>query len=450
MVAPLGGPAAPGTLADVEGLTDSYYDSWGKLQAYAKSMWLKNNIDVTSPDFSQPGGGLAFKTYQKLVANNMAVANKLGNQLKEQQQMRPLIATGQTFQNEDGSYTPTALLPEVQEAFKLMDGPFYSEAEAVRARQQIREQALSKLRARPDQDNPYIQNNIRALEGAGTTWQTHPYLYQQREDKTKATQAKAAAAATKEVSFLKRVTSIKNGFLGEGEHSVEERDGKMFGVSKALSGLRIDAANQDKKRVPAIIKDVLVDPQGNVQLTFEPDTETGVAPPPERIDNQDAADLTARLQQLNPRLGNSQKMFGAMEILGLNDEGLGLNEDAVFGEDSPQIKERATTLKNKVIAEERVKKEQTRLSERLDALPRWQTGYAFIGLPNGKNLKISKNKLGSSYNVEGLTDKPVTMSKEEITELVQQSGYYDKIRTGEATPTKTEDKAAELIRKYSK
>jgi len=433
MVAPMGGPAAPGTLADVEGLTDSYYDSWGKLQAYAKSMWLKNNVDVTAPDYSQPGGGLPFKTYQKLVANNMAVANKLGNQLKEQQQMRPLVATGQTIQNDDGSYTPTSLLPEVQEAFKIMDGPFYSQAEAERARTQIREQALAKLRSRPDVDSPYIQNNIRALEGAGTTWQTHPYFYQQHQDKTKAAADKAAAAASREVTFVKRIASLKNGYFGDNEHSVEERNGRMVGVSNALTGETINAKLSDGKPVRAIIKEIQTDPKGNTYLVFQPDAETGETPAPEQINNQDAADITARLQQFNPRFGNSQKMYGAIETLGLHDEGFGLNEDAVFGPEGGTLKERGKRLTTKLAIEAKVQDEKNKVTNTLNNLSRFSPDKYPITLPDGTKITIQKKTIGGNYYVDYVTDnKREEKSKEGVLKLLNDSGYFDQFRKNDS------------------
>src|SRR5690606_30736161 len=70
-------PKVDDDLDYVEGLTDRFYNLRGKVEAYATDMWKKYGIDVTQPDYSQPdsGGGIPFKTYQKLATDLLMTAN---------------------------------------------------------------------------------------------------------------------------------------------------------------------------------------------------------------------------------------------------------------------------------------------------------------------------------------------------------------------------------------
>ena len=113
-------------LAVREKLTSDYYSNMGMLRSFATDM-AKKGIDPFQPDYSQEGGGLAFQTMKKLEANLLYAANALGNEFKAEEQIRPMIARGETrmTQNFDptqgnafsnpNNFVPTKLLPGTEE-----------------------------------------------------------------------------------------------------------------------------------------------------------------------------------------------------------------------------------------------------------------------------------------------------------------------------------------------
>ena len=80
-------------LAQVQGLTDKYYDTYGKLKSYVEGMNAQG-IDVTKPDYGDPAAMEAFKLYKMLEANVMTTANQLKQQQKMITTLRPLEAQG--------------------------------------------------------------------------------------------------------------------------------------------------------------------------------------------------------------------------------------------------------------------------------------------------------------------------------------------------------------------
>lgn len=439
-----GAPAAPGTLADVEGQTDQYYDTWSKLNSFAQSMWNKG-VDVTQPDPGQPGGGIAFKTFQKLAAHQMTVANRLGNELKEQTQMRPYIATGQTLKR-NGEYQPTQLLPEVEALRKALDQPFYTKADADRALNRLKGPALESIKSRYDLNDPYIQDQMRIAEGFGTTHSTHPYFFQQHDDKEAKEHAKAVGEANKHTGVLKRVAALSTGYFQDGKYDVADMGGKIYAVSNALNGMAIDTKNKDGKKVQAIIRNIRQDSDGKVELTFEPDAETGEAPAPERIDNQDAFDLTARLQQFN-KLGSTDKTAAAIEMLGYGDTAFGLNKDAVFKDNALQLDQGREQLKKRIKTAQDEKVRRDKVEEALD------NGKLELILPNGKTVTAKKNFFGSNFEVKGFEgEKKASVPKEYLLQLLEANGYFKEGNTSPKDlsnePTPIQSKAQYLMNKY--
>lgn len=85
-------------LAEIEGLTNNYYSDLGMVRSFAYDM-AKRGIDVFSPDYSQEGGGLPFRTMQKLQANLLHSANAFRNEQRAKEQLAPYLAQGLTRMN---------------------------------------------------------------------------------------------------------------------------------------------------------------------------------------------------------------------------------------------------------------------------------------------------------------------------------------------------------------
>lgn len=439
-------PAPPGSLADVEGVTNAYYDTFGKLKGYAEAM-AKKGIDVTQPDLSQPGGGVAFQTFQRLSGAQMTIANQLGNKLKEDTEMRPYMATGATIKNKEGKYIPTKFLPEVELLAKQLSQQFYTGPDADRALDTLKPLTLATLKSHYDVNDPYIQDQIRIVEGLGTSYTTHPYLFQQHYERAR---QKEAAGATREVADVRRTAAIKNGMWGEKEHDVVDgSDGKSYALSNAWNGKVIDAVNKDGKRINAIIKNISQDQDGKVVLNFEPDTETGDVLPPERIDNQNAADLHGRLQQFNRGMGSYDKMMGAIQTLGIGDEAYGFHDETGLADNLDQLNANKTSISGKIKKKGEIRKAKAVLDKRFN------NGEEInLTLPGGRSLIVKKRK-GGVFNLNALNGYDVkengnnsVKSEAELQQLLDDSGYFDSTKAPQQTDAQM--KAADYINKYGK
>jgi hypothetical protein len=78
-------------LAYVEGLTDRYYDTYGKLKGFVTQM-NQMGIDVTKPDYADPSKMELFKAYKKLEADLMMTANDLKQSRQAETKYRDLEA----------------------------------------------------------------------------------------------------------------------------------------------------------------------------------------------------------------------------------------------------------------------------------------------------------------------------------------------------------------------
>src|SRR5690606_19256506 len=126
-------------LASIEGITNEYYGNAAMIQEFTNEMASKG-INPFVPDYSQEGGGLAFQTMQKLLANQMFVANKLRNEQVARQQAQPLMMTGQTqlaqgvdqngfYASDPNNFIPTAVDPRIREANTFLRDNRYTQGD---------------------------------------------------------------------------------------------------------------------------------------------------------------------------------------------------------------------------------------------------------------------------------------------------------------------------------
>jgi hypothetical protein len=118
-------------IAQIEGMTDQYYDTYGKLKSYVEQMNALG-IDVTKPDITKPGGGDEFKVFKMLEAGLLSTSNKLAQEKELRKQRQPLFDKGMIrtapdfdertqlmLENPNAVYT-TELDPGVKDAMDIL------------------------------------------------------------------------------------------------------------------------------------------------------------------------------------------------------------------------------------------------------------------------------------------------------------------------------------------
>jgi hypothetical protein len=163
-------------LAVREGLTDAYYNNYATLQAVVKDALAKGQ-NPFEPDYSQDGGGLAFKTFQRAQANLMHSANALKGEYQAEQQMRPILSRGDArmkqgvdtnslYMSDPNNFYSTALDPIVTEANKELGDARYTQRDSATVNQAIRDPRIQRfqqlIQAEP-QNAEYYQRQIDAL-----------------------------------------------------------------------------------------------------------------------------------------------------------------------------------------------------------------------------------------------------------------------------------------------
>jgi hypothetical protein len=454
----------PQALADVEGLTSQYYDVYGKLQSLAQGMQKDYGLDVTKPDFTQPGGGLPFQTYQKLSGMMMTVSNKLGNRLKEQQQVAPYKYTGQTTgSGEQGDpYVSTHLVPELMQAQKRAEDTFYTKGDAKQAYEANIKPIEEELALKAASGDPFWVRQYEIAKRLKTTYQTHPSYFKNEFDDQKA-KLKAAAGATREIGIARKLTAEKNGFWEPGSYEVRHGGGRTYAYKPAEQGLKggvyqYTDDNGNLKQISKIVDGWERGSDGKTYMIFKPESEEVALPETERklrVDNMTGDQLTAVLQQYNPKLGATNTLYQAMDILGHATDTGGLNEQSLFDASSGEgtfkgLEGKRGTLDTDLKAKQEV---NTQLNQLLDKayegtswLPNWLggRGEAKVKLPDGTELTIKPHKTLGKFFIVGDKDHE-EMKKDDVIKYLEEQGYF-----GEATkivdPAK--QKADELIKKY--
>src|SRR5690606_5468986 len=144
-------------LASIEGVTNEYYGNAAMLREFVNEMTRKG-INPFVPDFSQDGGGLAFQTMQKLLANQMYTANKLRNEQVARQQAQPLMMTGQTqlaqgvdqsgfYASDPNNFIPTAVDPRIREANTFLRDNRYTQGDSRALNQAVRDPLAQQYEA---------------------------------------------------------------------------------------------------------------------------------------------------------------------------------------------------------------------------------------------------------------------------------------------------------------
>ncbi len=432
---PLQAPAQ--NLADVEGQTSAYYDTWGKLQSYAQGMQKEYGLDVTKPDFTQPGGGLPFQTYQKLSGSLMTVANRLGNRLKEQQAAAPYKHTGQVTGEgtKEDPYISTHLVPELEAAQKKAQDDFYTSGDARRAYDANIKPIEEELAAKASSGDPFWQRQYEVAKKLRTTFQTHPSYFRNEFDEQKR-KLKAAAGATREIGVAKKLTAEAQGFWHPGSYEIKHEDGQAVAYKPAEQGLKggVYQYQDDNGNIKTTAK--MVDgwkrtPDGQTYMLFK--SADGTELPPEekqlRVDNMTGDQLVQTLQQHNTKLGQTPTMYQAADILELTDKSGGIDTQKLFGEDFDSLAQSRSGLDTDLKAKQEISKKLTALLDSAEKGSNWFGGESVsVDTPSGK-VQVKAHKNGPGFYIEGHEKQHLT--KDEVMNILIKGG----LMSGSAPPS---------------
>lgn len=327
-------PALTDNYANVQGVTDEFINTVGQLKSYAHDMAKSYGIDVTKPDYSQPGGGQPYRTFQELSAKSIMTGGDLKNKMIQNQLMdkgeiegkwRRVEGADQMLGDISQMGFNIGLDPDVDAVVKrTQTGNFYTERDA----QNYNTQVVMKKRnewqkkadnAKSETEKKYAELQVAALTDA--VKETYPGLLIPREGRNK---------KNYEAEALKEISNTALGRWSPGQYTEDvDSDGNVILISKAKEGQRYgfetrETGTGSKKRemqVPRVIDFWEKRPNGEVWIHFKPSKEGGgkFQPEPERVDDQNPGAVAANFFQSNAHLGNYGTALGQARDLGWTD-----------------------------------------------------------------------------------------------------------------------------------
>lgn len=332
-------PEAVDGLAQVEGLTDKYIDTRGKIEAYALDMQKRYGIDVTQPDYTQPGGGLPHKTFRNLATDLLVIANDLKQRRETEKTILPQLLAGNvrgvegydlTAPNAQNQFYSTKLLDEVEQANQILRTAVYTEADQKRFKEQVADPLIARLTQQMNAEGTtpaqkeFLRMNINALV---QTPRTTPYAaFQNTGSKTN--------KLPFEVDFAKKVTNVARGKWGNDFLPSTDENGDPILINKSFSGKRAGThtytdGRGNEKTIPQYVDSFIKKPGGEIILTFKKG-EGDVVIPPLNVSDMTGDEIASLFMGSNAKHGDVAKLYSAMRELGLADDAGSLIEDKVL------------------------------------------------------------------------------------------------------------------------
>lgn len=327
-------PNTQDAYADVQGVNDEFVDTVGQLRSYTQDMSKRYGIDVTQPDYAQPGGGQPYRTFQELAAKATMTANDLKQRMKENAaiqagQLSGTILPQGDYENADLG-TPlseravsTTLLPEVQKAAQSLSLTYDTPQGAARATASFKKPLVEKLTALRDSDPQnaaFYQRQIDALPDA---------IYEPVQFSPSA--IAGGSKKNYEAEALKEISNQALGRWSAGQFAEDvDNDGNPILISKAKEGQRYgfdtrESGSGSKKRevqIARVIDHWEKKSNDEVWIHFKPSKDEDGAkfqPAPERVDDQNPGTVVANFFQSNAHLGNYATALGQARDLGWTD-----------------------------------------------------------------------------------------------------------------------------------
>jgi hypothetical protein len=293
----------------IENYTRNYYDSYGRLKDFTETMWKDYGVDVTKPDFSQPGGGLLHEAFQKMDADLRIAANDLSEsknilaeQRKAELEMKAMKAPGydpyaQIAREAPNGMIPLGLFEDVQQGIQGVSNKVYNtpgEVQRAYATLQPLIQKYETLKTTDPRNAAVYQRQIDALRQP--TYSTPDVAWR----------PPSGGGSEKDQQYLTMARKIANSMAGNWTPDDTEYDPQTkqnISILNAESGLSMGQTtvkNQkgEDVKVDKIIKRYVKTPDGEVYAEFNDDRI-----PRERVDNKSADEAVTTIFNENKLLG---------------------------------------------------------------------------------------------------------------------------------------------------
>lgn len=424
----------------VEGLTDRFYNLRGKVEAYATDMWKRYGVDVTQPDYSQPdnGGGIPFKTYQKLATDLLMTANDLKTSMQMKKAEAPYRMSG-AIQDVEGGVDPsvpinrvsaneryfsTKLLPEVEAANAILKENVYTDADYKRFKEQVLDPTVAKLEAEMEREGitaaekQKLQFNIDALKQKPKTTPYAAFQTYGRGNKS-----------TIEIDLAKKVTNLANGKWAPGSYTpATDNKGNPILINKAMEGEQAgehvyEDAKGNQKRVPRVL-DGLMKKADGIYFTFK--QQEGVEIPPVKVSGKAGDEITASIIASNPKYGSVTKMYEALREMNLADETGSLMNDKVLAGAEFDTPDPAAFGLGIEAEKERIRQELKKTTEGGFQVSRKTFS---VSLPDGGTITFKPNRVGTGWFVSAGGESSDNMSEQDVINLLAEQKYFDQFLT---------------------
>jgi hypothetical protein len=422
-------------LANVEGMTDKYYNLKGQVEAFALDAQKKYGVDVTSPSYGEPGGGLLFKTYNRLATQLMLASGDLKEQMTKEKFVRDNVASGnlRTTPGYDPSkklitdedYYSTKLFADVDKLQGILDTAVHNKGDfdkfTVLKNNKISELTKRRDASQSQSEKAQIQLNIDSLEQMPQTRSAADDASRYRPPTT--------STATVETTLLRDMTALKSGSGDGWEESLDE-DGNSVKINISGQGDKMGSYVPTPKGkgvarpVARTIDRWQILPDNQVWLFFqEDDPESPGSQLAIRVDNMNAFELAKQRISSNRGNGSTGNLAKAGILEKVIDPNTGQSLD-------PEI---LTEFQDQKYSPEYVTKAKKRaeVGKIIDAAEERRASNTIyrgesdpITLPDGSVITIKTNYKGSGFYIPTMPDIGQNLTKAEILDYLDSIGSF--------------------------
>lgn len=433
-------------------LTDNYFNAYAMLNNYVKDA-QRQGLNPFQPDYSQPGGGPAFQTFQKLTGLLMGTANKLGGEFQAEKQARDYLWSGKAVQTpgfdmsqdliieNPNAITSLNLMPSVEQANMQAKQDVYTQGDEQRLRAATTDRILAQI---DQQEQAGLLTPEQAqIQRAGVlqpSRQTHPYLFKP------ASNASGSGKKKTSLDLAKAIMNQAAGAWADGTYKEEIINGKRYYKSTKFAdvvGKKQVPTKDGTRDVTMQIRDWLKDPQtGSVTVRFTDPNE-----PNQELTPEQAEQLMVSIISSNSKYGGSGEIPTIYKMA--NEEGL-LDESKTFIPQNTVNTDLISKGLGRIEQDDIVESKTYDLLSSLDEVK--EGGWFGIGsktvdvdLPDGAKITIGKD--GGKYKIENYssvinpqTGKPLKSSeskfttKEEILTFLTDKGYFKQPKQAVSSP----------------